>query len=264
MIYYKNKIQQDVGATAVEYGILSALIAVVTILGLQATGTNLGTTYCTIANQLSQAVGAGATASGCSATSSSSSSSSSSADSSGSSADSSSSSSSSDSSSSGSDSSSSSSTQGEYNSSNSYSVSDPSQEIGNLNALMTKYPQTNIASMTGIYDSNGNPITTPQQYAEAIGLSDDTFQALSHVLTGTNSSSEYSFQTELAEVTASGKSVYIPSLSDVTFTSSDGHGYSYDHDMTTNTSTIRNQLWRLTGNSSGSTIIQQLNSPTGD
>lgn len=34
MIYYKKKIHQDVGATAVEYGILSALIAVVTILSL--------------------------------------------------------------------------------------------------------------------------------------------------------------------------------------------------------------------------------------
>jgi Flp pilus assembly pilin Flp len=78
--------KQNVGATAIEYGILSALIAVTTIIALQSTGTNLGTTYCVIANDLSQAVGAGSTASGCSATSSSSSSSSSSsADSSGSS-----------------------------------------------------------------------------------------------------------------------------------------------------------------------------------
>ena len=70
MIYYKKKIQQDVGATAIEYGLLSALIAITTIVALQSTGTNLGTTYCTIANKLSQAVGAEATASGCSANSS--------------------------------------------------------------------------------------------------------------------------------------------------------------------------------------------------
>lgn len=272
MIYYKKKIQQDVGATAIEYGILSALIAVVTILGLQATGKNLGTTYCTIANELSQVVGAGATASGCSATSSSSSSSSSSsADSSDSSADSSS-SSSSDSSAdgSGTDSSAPASTQPKYSASNSYTISDAGQQISNLLGMISKYPQNNIASMTGIYDSSGNPITTPQEYAEAIGISDDTYQKLSDGWTNSNTSNDSWIETEneaKAEVQSSGKSVYIPRLSDATFKNSDGQQYSYDHDIhdtTVNTSIIRDQLWRVTGDPDGATVDLDLISPTED
>ncbi|WP_179290220.1 Flp family type IVb pilin, partial [Acetobacter fabarum] len=181
MIYYKKKIQQDVGATAVEYGILSALIAVVTILGLQATGTNLGTTYCTIANQLSQAVGAGATASGCSATPSSNSSSGS-ADSSGSSADSSS-SDSSGSSDSSSDSSSSSSTPATYDASNSYYANDKTYKIlsDNLGDLISAHVQ----SMTGIYDANGNELTNPKELATAIGVSDADYQMMENLANGT-------------------------------------------------------------------------------
>lgn len=237
MIYYKKKIQQDVGATAVEYGILSALIAVVTILGLQATGTNLGTTYCTVANQLSQAVGAGATASGCSATSSSSSSSSS-ADSSGSSADSSS-SDSSGSSNSSSDSSSSSSTQAEYNASNSYTVSDNlNGKYANLSALANG--QIQDLAMSGIFNADGNEITTPQQYAEALGVSDADYNALANIFNGTEpNESSYNIDTTQGEqdyqsarqqalsstrtkiqneISSSGTSVYIPDPTKVTFT----------------------------------------------
>lgn len=276
MIYYKKKIQQDVGATAVEYGILSALIAVVTILALQATGTSLGTTYCTVANQLSQAVGAGSTASGCSATSSSSSSSSS-ADSSGSSADSSG-SGSSGSSDSSSDSSASASTSATYDASNSYTISDPDQELGNFENMFSQYAQDNIQSMTGIYDSNGNPITTPQEYAKVLGISDDTYQKISDIRKNINPStgSIYSTSTAgqqlrsqagteayneaLAEINSSGQSVYIPSLSDATFTSDGGYTFTYDKPQPGYTGAIQDQIWR----SAAGTIGQDLISPTGD
>lgn len=278
MIYYKKKIQQDVGATAVEYGILSALIAVVTILSLQATGTNLGTTYCTIANQLSQATGAGATASGCSATSSSSSSSSS-ADSSGSSADSSS-SSSSDSSAdgSGSDSSASVSTPAVYDASNSYT---PGNNLfSNLNTLMN----TNITGMTGIYDSDGNELTTPEQLANAIGVSDADYQTLENVYNGTNpdynsynmndstDAKAYSkawgcskaAQAQIENDIASDSSAnfYIPDLSQVTMTGT--------VDKATQTATFTNESAAVPTiytfkNSTGSLwSYLTLNKPTGD
>lgn len=239
MIYYKKKIQQDVGATAVEYGILSALIAVITILGLQATGTNLGTTYCTIANQLSKAVGAGSTASGCSATSSSSSSSSS-ADSSGSSADSSGSGSSSASSSSGSGSSSSSITPTTtWNASNSYT---PNENLNGKYSSLYSLANGQVQDLIigGIYNADGNEITTPQQYAEALGVSSEDYNALVNINNGTNpnessynlntTSGEQAYQTARQqalsstrtkiqnEITASGTSVYIPDPTKVTFT----------------------------------------------
>ncbi|HTZ78246.1 MAG TPA: Flp family type IVb pilin [Stellaceae bacterium] len=40
------------GATAIEYGLIAALIAVVTIAGLSAIGTNLNKTYGTIATKV--------------------------------------------------------------------------------------------------------------------------------------------------------------------------------------------------------------------
>lgn len=261
MIYYKKKIQQDVGATAVEYGILSALIAVVTILGLQATGTNLGTTYCTIANQLSQAVGAGATASGCSATSSSSSSSSSSADSSGSSADSSS-SDSSGSSDSSSDSSSSSSTQAEYNASNSYTpvVGD---RYSNLSLMLGQHTQ----SLTGVYDANGNAITTPEQYAEAIGISDDTYQKLENYYNGNLSNSDFNTADADAQSETDNNpsaNVYIPDLSQLTFTTYQGYqNYTYKYSaMVGNSTTDYN--FHPTDTSFRTSITQFMNAPTGN
>lgn len=223
MIYYKKKIQQDVGATAVEYGILSALIAVVTILGLQATGTNLGTTYCTVANQLSQAVGAGNTASGCSATSSSSSSSSS-ADSSDSSADSSSSSSSSDSSADAS------------SSSDSSTVMTPASGtllIPFANAVnndLTNFAISGITTISGYYDANGNELTTPEQLANYVGVSDDLYnQLVSDFKQPTTASEQDQLDAQTAvrdAVTASGKQYY-DTASDITLTGSNGYTYTY-------------------------------------
>jgi Flp pilus assembly pilin Flp len=172
MIYYKKKIQQDVGATAIEYGLLSALIAITTIVALQSTGTNLGTTYCTIANELSQAVGAGSTASGCSATSSSSSSSSS-ADSSGSSADSSGSSSSgssADSSGTSSDSSSSSSSSSSvYSASNAYTIGGSGARGATIDSLLMNMDHSG-ETINGIYDADGNALTTSEDIASYLGI----------------------------------------------------------------------------------------------
>lgn len=281
MIYYKKKIQQDVGATAVEYGILSALIAVVTILGLQATGTNLGTTYCTIANQLSQAVGAGATASGCSASSSSSSSSSSSADSSGSSADSSS-SDSSGSSDSSSDSSSSSSTQSEYNSSNSYYANDKTYKIlsDNLGDLISAHVQ----SMTGIYDANGNELTNPKELATAIGVSDADYQMMENIANGTypdqsaynlndsTSASEYNQALEAAQsaneaniesdiASYPSASMYIPDLSKVSMTGT-VRGVSQTATMDPSNPNSNIHSFQNSSNTFGGTLM--LYNPTGD
>lgn len=278
MIYYKKKIQQDVGATAVEYGILSALIAVVTILGLQATGTNLGTTYCTIANQLSQAVGAGSIASGCSATSSSSSSSSS-ADSSGSSADSSSSSSSSASSS---DSSSSSSTPAIYDASNSYNANDGTMKylIDNLGNLISAHVQ----SMTGIYDANGNELTTPKELATAIGVSDADYQMMENIANGTypdqsaynlndsTSASEYNQALEAAQsaneaniesdiASYPSASMYIPDLSKVSMIGT-VRGVSQTATMDPSNPNSNIHSFQNSSNTFGGTLM--LYNPTGD
>jgi pilus assembly protein Flp/PilA len=48
-------IQNDLGATAIEYGLLAALISVVIIGAMTALGTNLNTTFTTVSNALSGA-----------------------------------------------------------------------------------------------------------------------------------------------------------------------------------------------------------------
>ena len=256
MIYYKKKIQQDVGATAVEYGILSALIAVVTILGLQATGTNLGTTYCTVANQLSQAVGAGNTASGCSATSSSSSSSSS-ADSSDSSADSSSSDSSGSSGSSSSGSADSSASETTYDASNSYTLAN----IYKKSALQN-FAISDVQSLSGFYDANGNEITTPQEYAEALGVSADDYNTLANIYKN-NETTANSAMTAIGNDIANNVSVnvYIPDLTKATMTTSNGTIYSYSDISSSNASFYE---FKPTSGTSGNTITQGMNAPTGD
>ncbi|MFT8506007.1 Flp family type IVb pilin [Acetobacter sp.] len=52
MIYYKKKIQQDVGATAIEYGLIASLISVLAVGGMSAVGGNLSNTYCTVSKYL--------------------------------------------------------------------------------------------------------------------------------------------------------------------------------------------------------------------
>ncbi|MCH4094794.1 MAG: Flp family type IVb pilin [Acetobacter peroxydans] len=52
MIYYKKKIQQDIGATAIEYGLIASLIGVLAVSGMSAVGVNLSNTYCTVSKYL--------------------------------------------------------------------------------------------------------------------------------------------------------------------------------------------------------------------
>jgi|SwirhisoilCB2_FD_contig_41_9940225_length_234_multi_4_in_0_out_0_1 pilus assembly protein Flp/PilA len=48
-------LKNESGATAIEYGLIAALIAVVIITGVSAIGTNLGTKFNTIASNISSA-----------------------------------------------------------------------------------------------------------------------------------------------------------------------------------------------------------------
>lgn len=58
----KNFIQEEDGVTAIEYGLIAALIAVVIIASVQLVGTNLTAVFTKVANCLSNAIGtAGAT-----------------------------------------------------------------------------------------------------------------------------------------------------------------------------------------------------------
>ena len=48
-------VKDESGATAVEYGLIAALIAVVVITAVKAVGTNLNTTFYAVANNLTSA-----------------------------------------------------------------------------------------------------------------------------------------------------------------------------------------------------------------
>jgi pilus assembly protein Flp/PilA len=48
----KRFVSDERGATAIEYGLIAALIAVVIITGVTAVGTNLSTTFTTISGKL--------------------------------------------------------------------------------------------------------------------------------------------------------------------------------------------------------------------
>ena len=50
--FIKNFVNDESGATAIEYGLIAALIAVVIITAVTLVGTNLETTFTTIANNL--------------------------------------------------------------------------------------------------------------------------------------------------------------------------------------------------------------------
>lgn len=53
--FIRKLIASRTGATAIEYGLIAALIAVVTIAGLTVLGTTLNTTYGNIATKVSSA-----------------------------------------------------------------------------------------------------------------------------------------------------------------------------------------------------------------
>jgi pilus assembly protein Flp/PilA len=52
MSIFKKLFADDAGATAIEYGLIAALIAVAIITGATTVGTNLGTTFTTIGGKL--------------------------------------------------------------------------------------------------------------------------------------------------------------------------------------------------------------------
>ena len=53
--FFQKLFANRAGATAIEYGLIAALIAVVTIAGLTTVGTTLNTKYGTIATKVSNA-----------------------------------------------------------------------------------------------------------------------------------------------------------------------------------------------------------------
>jgi pilus assembly protein Flp/PilA len=52
MTFFKRLGSDDAGATAIEYGLIAALIAVAIIAGATSVGTSLGTTFTTVAGKL--------------------------------------------------------------------------------------------------------------------------------------------------------------------------------------------------------------------
>lgn len=52
MTLLKNFLREDAGVTAIEYGLIAALIAVVIIASVTLVGTNLTTTFNTIASKI--------------------------------------------------------------------------------------------------------------------------------------------------------------------------------------------------------------------
>jgi pilus assembly protein Flp/PilA len=55
MKIFKNLLRDEAGATAIEYGLIAALIAVAAITAMQGLGTQLSNTFSTVSGQLSTA-----------------------------------------------------------------------------------------------------------------------------------------------------------------------------------------------------------------
>ncbi|MEA1619323.1 Flp family type IVb pilin [Erythrobacter sp. T5W1-R] len=55
MTFINKLIRDEAGATAIEYGLIAALIAVAAIAGMGALGTQLGTTFNGVSNTLTTA-----------------------------------------------------------------------------------------------------------------------------------------------------------------------------------------------------------------
>jgi len=52
MTFFKNMLRDEAGATAIEYGLIAALIAVAAITAMQALGNELSTTFNTVGTEL--------------------------------------------------------------------------------------------------------------------------------------------------------------------------------------------------------------------
>jgi pilus assembly protein Flp/PilA len=55
MKFINKLLRDEAGATAIEYGLIAALIAVAAITAMQSLGNNLSTTFNTVSNKLSSA-----------------------------------------------------------------------------------------------------------------------------------------------------------------------------------------------------------------
>ena len=53
MKFFNNLLRDEQGATAIEYGLIAALIAVAAIAAMSSLGNELGTTFNTVSNKLS-------------------------------------------------------------------------------------------------------------------------------------------------------------------------------------------------------------------
>lgn len=52
MTFFKKLIRDEAGATAIEYGLIAALIAVAAITAMQGLGTQLGTTFTEVSTKM--------------------------------------------------------------------------------------------------------------------------------------------------------------------------------------------------------------------
>lgn len=59
MTFINKLLRDEAGATAIEYGLIAALIAVAAITGLTALGENLGATFTTVSDAVGGAGGEG-------------------------------------------------------------------------------------------------------------------------------------------------------------------------------------------------------------
>lgn len=59
MTFMKRFVRGDGGATAIEYGLIAALIAMAAIISMQMLGINLADTFWTLSNTISGALGGG-------------------------------------------------------------------------------------------------------------------------------------------------------------------------------------------------------------
>ncbi len=55
MTFFKNMLRDEAGATAIEYGLIAALIAVAAITALQGVGNELNTTFGKVSSELDTA-----------------------------------------------------------------------------------------------------------------------------------------------------------------------------------------------------------------
>ncbi len=58
---FKNLIRDESGATAIEYGLIAALVSVAAVVALENMGTSLENMFTTVSGKLDTAVGAGGT-----------------------------------------------------------------------------------------------------------------------------------------------------------------------------------------------------------